>query len=217
MTSADERPVWYASYGSNCSRDRFLTYLRGGRAEGAGRDQIGARDTRDPSGDEPVRFETAVCFVGRSTRWGGAPAFLEHDRSARPGALGRRYCVTRQQFADVLAQESGRPFDSVPLPDLDELEPGTRVVIGDGFYDALVILAPIDGVPCLSFTSPQPPDAREPSPPSEPYLRTIITGLAEIHDLDDEALATHLSASRGIRPTWTLAAMTALLGRGAQH
>ena len=151
MTSADDRPVWYASYGSNCSRDRFLAYLRGGRAEGAGRDQIGARDTRDPSGDEPVRFETAVCFVGRSTRWGGAPAFLEHDRSARPGALGRRYRVTRQQFADVLAQESGRPLDSVPLPDLDELEPGTRAVIGDGFYDALVILAPIDGVPCLSF------------------------------------------------------------------
>ena len=90
-------------------------------------------------------------------------------------------------------------------------------MIGDGFYDALVVLPPIDWVPCLSFTSPQPPDAREPSPPSEPYLRTIITGLAEVHDLDDEALATHLSASRGIRPTWTLAAMTALLGRGAQH
>ena len=209
--------VWYASYGSNCSRPRFLTYLRGGRPPGSDWEQLGARDPSDPLEDGPVEFAQSVCFAGHSPRWGGAPAFLEHRTATGAGALGRRYLITREQFADVLAQESGRPFDSVPLPDLDELEPGTRVVIGDGFYDALVILAPIDGVPCLSFTSPQPPDAREPSPPSEPYLRTIITGLAEVHDLDDEALATHLSASRGIRPTWTLAAMTALLGRGAQH
>ena len=211
MTAADHRPVWYASYGSNCSRARFLVYLRGGRAAGATRQQVGARDSRDPTGDGAVRFDTAVCFSGYAKNWGGAPAFLEHEPSERPGALGRRYRVTRQQFADVLAQESRRDFDSIELPELDGLDPGTRVVIGEGFYDALVVLEPIDGVPCVSFTSPAPPEAREPAAPSESYLRTIISGLAEVHQLEAEALAGHLTTSRGVQPTWTRDRITALL------
>ncbi|MEM9467380.1 MAG: histone deacetylase, partial [Actinomycetota bacterium] len=104
MTDSDTGLVWYASYGSNCSRERFLTYLRGGRPPGSTRDQIGARDSSDPLGDAPVEFTTAACFAGHSTRWGGAPAFLEHEPAERPGALGRRYLITAAQFADVLAQ-----------------------------------------------------------------------------------------------------------------
>ena len=213
MTAASDDLVWYASYGSNCSRARFLVYLRGGTAAGSSRAQIGARDATDPLGDGPVHFPTAVCFAGFAHTWGGAPAFLEHDPSDRPGALGRRYLVTRQQFADVLAQESRRPFDSVSLPDLGSLATGSRTTVGDGPYDALVALDPIDGVPVVSFTAPTPPEAREPAPPSEAYLRTIVTGLAEVHDLADAALADHLLAARGMRPAWTADTVTALLTR----
>ncbi len=211
MTDADLRPVWYASYGSNCSRSRFLYYMRGGRATGATRAQIGARDPSDPTGDAPIRFDTAVRFAGHARTWNGAPAVLEHERSPRPGALGRRYRVTRQQFADVLAQESRRGFDSVTLPDLGSLEPGTRVVIGEGSYDALVALPPIDGVPCISSTSPAAPEHRRPAAPCESYLRTIVTGLAEVHDLSPDELAHHLGASPGVRPAWTIEGISALL------
>ena len=203
--------MWYASYGSNCSRARFLTYLRGGRPTGSDRDQVGARDPSDPRGDAPVEFLPAVCFAGHSRRWGGAPAFLEHRRSVRPGALGRRYLITREQFADVLAQENGRAFDSVELPDLGALPVGGRTVIGDGFYDALVVLDPVDGVPCVSFTSPTPPEDREPSAPSEAYLRTIMTGLADIHAVSPEDLAARMISARGVAPRWDTESITALM------
>src|SRR5271167_1182234 len=36
--------VWYASYGSNLSGERFNCYLCGGRVAGMSRDCIGARD-----------------------------------------------------------------------------------------------------------------------------------------------------------------------------
>ena len=59
-----------------------------------------------------------MCFVGRSTRWGGAPAFLEH-RTGGPTALGRRYLVTLEQFADVQAQENRRRPGELALPEGD--------------------------------------------------------------------------------------------------
>ncbi|MEM9202337.1 MAG: hypothetical protein AAGC53_11775 [Actinomycetota bacterium] len=202
MSRSDSPLVWYASYGSNCSRDRFLVYLRGGRAAGSQRDQPGARNAADPLDDGPVHFTNGICFSGHARSWGGAPAFLEHRPAVGVGALGRRYLITSDQFGDVLAQESGRDFDTIALPDLATIEGGTRTVIGDGFYDALVALDPIDGVPCVSFTSPEPPEHREPAPPSEAYLRTIVRGLADIHDLSPGDIADHTLAASGMQPTW---------------
>ena len=211
MPASPSNLVWYASYGSNCSQSRFLTYLRGGRPSGSDREQHGARDSSDPLGDGPVEFTHSVCFAGHSPRWGGAPAFLEHRLSEGPGALGRRYLITVDQFADVLAQESRRAFDSVELPEFDSLTPGERVIIGRGPYDALVPLEPIGGVSCVSFTSPAAPELRVPRPPSGPYLRTIVTGLAATHPLDKEVIAQRICRAAGVQPTWDEASVIALM------
>src|SRR5687767_6536481 len=110
--------VWYASYGSNLARDRFLCYLRGGRPEGATRTYPGARDTSDPQGDEPMLLPGGVFFGWRSPTWGGGIAFYDasprvdgasrHDGSAEAGAYARAYLITESQFADVAAQEMHR-------------------------------------------------------------------------------------------------------------
>lgn len=207
------RLVWYASYGSNCNRDRFLVYLRGGGIPGTERRQQGARDPRDPMGDAPTSFPSAVRFTGRSLTWGGAPALLEHRPVTRgTGALGRRYLITEEQFSDVMAQESGRPIEPLALPDLTELAPGERVVLGEGRYDALVALTPVDGVPCVTFTSPQPPEDRAPAAPSASYLGTILRGLREVHPLTAVDLAERISEAAGIHPEWDRAAILDLLG-----
>ncbi|MEM9464533.1 MAG: histone deacetylase, partial [Actinomycetota bacterium] len=101
--------------------------------------------------------------------------------------------------------------DSVVVPELGALGAGDRVVIGDGFYDALVGLGPVDGVPCVSFTSPEPPEERTPAAPSEAYLRTIVTGLAECHPLGPEAIADRVATARGVRPTWDVDEIAALM------
>lgn len=135
--------------------------------------------------------------------WGGAPAFLEHRSVAagEVGALGRRYLITFEQFEDVLAQENGR--DHLPVAEIPRS--GARTIVGPGRYDQVVGLAPVDGIPVVSFTSPEPPEAAEPSAPSAAYLGHIVRGIHAVHDLDHAEISAHLLEASGVRPTWNQA------------
>ncbi|MEO0494244.1 MAG: hypothetical protein AAF081_12595, partial [Actinomycetota bacterium] len=216
MSPDPETLVWYACYGSNCSRDRFLVYLDGGLAEGSADHHDGARDPSPPRADGPAVFDTNVCFAGHSGRWGGAPAFLEHRR-ADAGALGRRYLITLEQFADVQAQENRRRPGELDLPaDIGALAPGERRTVLDSAYGAVAALAPVDGHPTLTFTAPEPPEHRDPAPPSEMYLATILHGLREVHDLDPDTLVERVGRSIGVRPHWSDDAMRDMLRKGVE-
>jgi len=199
--SRGENLVWYASYGSNCERSRFLLYLHGGRRPGTHGDHRGARNPSPPLDSAPVEFPTQVAFTGRSRRWGGGVAFLEHQvRPNMPGALGRRYLITKEQFDDVVAQESHRPTANV---DIDQLDRGKVSVIGSGWYDGLLTLEPVDGIPVVTFTSPRPPEATEAAAPSIDYLATILTGLDQVHEIGCERIVDRLRLVAVIAATWT--------------
>ena len=200
--------IWYASYGSNVNRARFLCYLQGGTPDGTTVAQRGARDNSPPRGDAACVFGSAIRFAGHSARWDGAPAFLEH-RPATAGALGRRYLITKEQFVDVVAQEN-RADGVVSIP-FDDVQPDTHTVIDTHFYDAIVGLHPVDGIPVATFTSSKPPEHRPAAPPSSAYLGTIARGLAQVHELDDKTLAHHLHRADGVAPAWSVAEIQRLL------
>lgn len=199
MRRRDDEPVWYAAYGSNCLAARFAVYLTGGAAPGAIHAEPGARDPRPPTATAPHTFATGVRFVGDAAKWGGGGvAFLDHS-GGRPAA-GRRYLVTKGQFDDIVAQESGR--DRFELP-LDTMEPGRLEAIGDRRYDGLWALDPIDDVGVFTFTSPQPLDTVGTNAPSSAYLSTILRGLLEVHTVPVGELVEGLLAAPGITPRWT--------------
>ena len=199
MSPTDDDPIWYASYGSNCLVERFEAYLTGGQALGTDRPERGARDARQPSESAPFWFPTGVRFLGDSKKWGGGGvAFLDHTGGAP--APGRRYLVTRGQFDDLAAQESGR--DRVALP-TSELEPGELRVVGSGWYDGLLAFEPIGGIPIVTFTSPRPLADRPVRPPSAAYLGTILRGLLQVHALPPERLVGHLLSAPGVEDGWT--------------
>ncbi len=203
--------IWYASYGSNVNRARFLCYLRGGKPAGASVPQRGARDRSLPLADAPCTFRSGIRFAGHSVRWNGAPAFLEH-RPATVGALGRRYLITKEQFADVVAQENGADIPlSIPF---DQVRADIHTVIAARAYDTIVGLEPVDGVPVATFTSSSPPERRAAEPPSAAYLGTIVRGLAEAHDLTAAELAEHLLHAGGVAPTWDIGEIQRLLNIG---
>ena len=209
MAGADDDPIWYASYGSNCLSSRFEAYLTGGTADGATRAERGARDRSPPAGSAGCWLPHPVRFFGDSAKWGGGGvAFLDHG----PGrsAPARRYLITRGQFAEVAAQESGRP--SRPLP-IDDLAPGSVHPIGDGGYDGLLALDPIDGVPVLTFTSPHPLVELPPRPPSAAYLGTIVRGLVEVHPDPIAPLVEALLDAPGVAEGWTAASIRALVAK----
>lgn len=206
MPIGDDDEIWYASYGSNCLEARFAVYLTGGRAEGATYDERGARDPRLPRASAPHWFDADVRFLGDAAKWGGGGvAFLGHE----PGgpAPGRRYLITKGQFDDVAAQESRRPTVSLPV---DELEIGVVRPIGDGFYDGLLALPPVDGVPVVTFTSPEPEVRLASNPPSSAYLGTIYRGLLEVHDATPDQLAADLHRAPGVAGGWTPETIAAL-------
>lgn len=208
MTSDVTDLVWYACYGSNCSPQRFLAYLEGGSPPGGTHVHRGARDSSPPVADGPVTFPHAVCFRGHSVGWGGSPAFLEHAATAS-GALGRRYLITREQFEDVLAQENRL---DAPLP-VDARRPiGDRQLVCERPYGQVLTLPPVDGHPVLTFTSPEPPEVREPGPPSAAYLGTIVRGLAEVQPLGADQIAARLLEASGVALGWDHAAIVNLIG-----
>ena len=85
-----------------------------------------------------------------------------------------------------------------------ELVPGEVHVFGSRWYDALLACEPIEDVPVVTFTSPQPPEDRPTSPPSAAYLGAVVRGIMEVHSLPVEELAAHLFDTPGVAAGWSL-------------
>ena len=190
--------VWYASYGSNLSRDRFLCYLRGGRPEGAARTYPGARDRYHPLGDTALELPGQVFFGWHSPTWDGGVAF--YDASSPSQALARAYLITESQFADVAAQEMHR--DPGQDLDLSTVLEERQHSLGPGRYESLHLVGELEGHPVLTFTNPESAELPH-NPPSEPYLTMVAKGLRETHEHADDALVDYLLDCPGVWPHWT--------------
>lgn len=198
--------VWYVSYGSNMCASRLNCYLAGGTPEGAGMDYAGCRDRRAPGRTTGYELTGGVYFATESQVWGGGRAFYD---PALPGtAATRAYLITPGQFADIAAQEMGRS----PAADLD-LTPVLarhRVALGPGRYETLLHVGELTGYPMLTFTAPWGASQVPWTAPSAPYLRVLITGLAETFSWTLPRIARYLAALPGARGHWTPAAIAAL-------
>jgi len=203
--------VWYASYGSNLARERFLCYLRGGRPEGAARTYPGARDTSGPQGDEPMLLPGEVFFGWRSPTWGGGIAFYDAgvggaERGVAGRVYARAYLLTEGQFADVAAQEMHRR----PGQDLDlshVLERASHSY-GPGRYETVHLVGELHGEPVLTFSASDPAGL-EHRPPTAAYLAMMVRGLQEAHGLSVEEAARYLAARPGAGD-WTAEAIAAM-------
>jgi hypothetical protein len=184
--------VWYVSYGSNLSADRFACYIVGGVPPGGSRANPGARDRRLPERTIPVDLPGTVYFAGESPQWGGGVAFYDHG--AAGWAAARGYLVTTEQFADIAAQEMYRaPHDGNPLAEL-VLAPlaGGRHQVGPGRYETLLEVGRHEDLPLLTFTSPHGLDHVEHTRPTEAYLSTVRDGLRQSRGWDEERIASYL-------------------------
>jgi hypothetical protein len=139
--------IWYVAYGSNLSRERFRTYLRGGQPDGSRRNYPGCRDTSDELDSFGLLITGGVYFAGRSSGWGAGMAF--YDPEAPGEVAARAYLITAEQFVDVLAQETLRS-PGMAL-DLAPAFRGDRYSNGVGGYPILVRVGCRRGVPLVTF------------------------------------------------------------------
>ena len=90
--NADSPYVWYACYGSNVNKNRFMKYI----------DDCG--DKTPPVEDRPFRFEHSIYFAKTAGNWySGGKAFL--DDTAAGEAYGRIYKITKAQFEEIKRAE----------------------------------------------------------------------------------------------------------------
>lgn len=173
--------LWYVSYGSNMSVDRFLTYVTGGQPPGGNTTHPGCRDRTPPAATTATWLPGQVYFAQHSTTWGGAVAFYDHDQPGPAPAVA--YLITAGQLADIVHQEMHRP----PGTDLDLTDALTdalttgRSTLGPGRYETLLTVGQHHGRPQITFTAPWRMADVDPALPSGPYLRTLLHGLCATH------------------------------------
>jgi len=190
--------VWYASYGSNLSRERFMCYIEGGTPPGSTKDHSGCSDRSPPRDDRPILLPHGLLFSMRSAQWeDGGVAFVDPENMTPTGTLGRMYLVTGEQFVQIVRQENGlEPDDESIQIDLEEVVRKGEMTL-PGQYGRLLHVGFEMPHPIFTFTSTTAADL-EPVAPGTNYLKTIIRGLIETYDMDDAEISLYLKAATGI-------------------
>ncbi|WP_216828651.1 hypothetical protein [Alkalihalobacterium elongatum] len=190
-----KRYVWYASYGSNLSKDRFLCYIRGGKPEGSNKEEIGCRDDTLPQKEASHIIHYPMYFAKNADRWqkqGVAFIGLTKDQDQR--TYSRKYLITEEQFFDVVKQEN----NGIELEiNLDEVKKETYKTLRDSWYGTILYVGEEDGYPIFTFTADWDLDVPF-QKPSEPYLSMIIEGLKKHVKLDDANIVEYLIAKPGV-------------------
>ena len=195
------RKIWYASYGSNLLRARFLAYIRGGRPPGAQFVQVGCSDPTPPSHDHGIMIHHGLYFAEQSVHWGNAGvAFIETGKDSMAKTLGRMYLISADQFREVVLQENGYRRMNVDLGiDLERTQQEGRSEIRGEFYRTLLFLGEEGGHPIFTFTAAGGLEKASLNPPSPLYLSIIAKGLQETFGLSDPGIVEYLQDRPGIK------------------
>lgn len=196
-TMPAQSDVWYAAYGSNLDRARFLCYITGGRPAGAARTYPGCRDTTVPVVESAMRIPHSLYFAGMSTVWGGGVAFVDTISADVPRTYSRLYRITWEQFTDVHSQDNWTGTTDAVVPTPAQMRSERVACVGSGWYDTLLYLGEHDGLPVLTFTAADRAGVGALTPPTDAYVATMARGLVESHGISVAECASYVSAAPG--------------------
>lgn len=200
--------VWYAGYGSNLLRERFLAYMQGGRPPNAPEHVVeaGARDASPPQAEICTEIDFGISFGGDSRRWGGGVAFID-PRTGSGKSFVRAYLVTVEQLEDLHRQENSA--SAVRPMDLDRLIADGTQRLHDAHYPNLLVGAMhSDGRPIVVIAGDAPPPT---TVPGIAYLRTMAQGLSDGFRLSADDVVDYLCSRPGAAGELDPAAVAASL------
>ncbi|ALA51795.1 hypothetical protein CAY60_013010 [Shouchella clausii] len=187
--------VWYASYGSNMNRERFLCYIRGGQPEGAEIEEVGCSDPAHPIKETAHRLPFPLYFAQNSTRWQKkGVAFIGLTPLAGAYTYSRKYLITKEQFEDVVKQENNGLAFSI---DIDDLKQRGRKAVLPSWYGTVLYAGEEEGFPIFTFTAKWKKEVPFHAPSFE-YLRMIVKGLYVYVGLPQREIVTYLRDKPGV-------------------
>jgi len=186
--------VWYLSYGSNLSVDRFLCYIEGGAPEGSTEAELGCFDKTPPKENVKMEIPYPLYFSKERSKWGeGGVAFIDHHPVEDEVTIGRKFLITDEQFKEVVAQENNEQGLDI---DLDTVIQEGAAKITNGWYGRIMYLGEKDGAPIFTFTSNVPMTEQKIKEPAQAYIRTIANGLMKM-GMTEREVSHYLKAKRG--------------------
>ena len=201
--------LWYAAYGSNVNRERFLEYIRGGTSRFNGTRLPGCRNKQDPVRDYALAVNHELYFARMSDAWGGGVAFVQPAPS-RSQTLGRAYLITEEQFLDLACQENGkRPGDPEMAFDYRFAEENAQSYFnpadptrpsGQGglWYGRVVRIGTRESWPVFTMTAEWDGYA-DVNPPSRGYVTCIAAGIRQLGRISEGALVEYFLGKVGVR------------------
>ncbi|MFT4414705.1 hypothetical protein ACLM5H_12670 [Fredinandcohnia humi] len=200
--------VWYASYGSNLNRDRFLCYIQGGTPQGSSFAEVGCKDPSLPLEEGVFHIPYSLYFAKNASRWGmKGVAFIGHKSDNETLTYSKRYLITADQFLDVLKQENNGLEINLDLQQVKEY--GSYIFRQNAWYGNILYLGDDKGYPIFTFTAPWDQKEVSLTKPSHEYLQTIITGLKE--DYSNDTIYQYLDNKPGIKGKYTPEELASLI------
>jgi hypothetical protein len=193
--------VWYACYGSNIYKKRFLFYIKGGQPEGSTKCYKGCSDKNAPTYDKQIRIPYELYFSKESSSWENrGVAFIKSERNESVETLGRMYLIKKDQFIEVVRQESGKEPDdeSINIDTETAISKGSSLATGIKWYARILYLGSEGNYPIFTCTAKRADEEIELNPPGEEYLKFIVKGLKETYKYPDERIIEYLKKLSGI-------------------
>lgn len=194
---AKDEYVWYATFGSGLWKEHFLHSIIGDKPGETLRHNTGCTDKSAPIKDSFMSLPYKLFFAGRcQLHDDGGHAFIDYRKDESAHTVARAYLITRQQFAEIVAQENLRT-SATKLPYEAAIKRGhASIHKGTGDYDELLYCGTKDGYPVFSITTPNPdvPYAA----PSTAYTEMLCNGLSDVHNADREQAIDYLMSIPGV-------------------
>lgn len=193
--------IWYASYGSNLLEERFLCYIKGGRPAGSATDYEGCTDKTLPIENKECFFDRELYFAKESLSWNrGGVCFIKTNADPFASTLGRMYLITKEQFHDVLKQET-RSTENLDINFNHIINEGSYIVKENSWYGNVIYLGNEKEFPVFTFTNAY--NIEEINKPDENYLKLIIRGIRETSNFDIPSIINYLISKQGISGNFT--------------
>ncbi len=200
-----EELVWYCSYGSNLSLERFNLYLFGGASPLVDRVYPGCTDKTKPRNDISYEIPYELYFAKEADFWEGmAVAFINDKKSDVCKTYSRMYLITKKQFDEIVQQENN-PFGNRNefSIDIEELKKKGSLLLGSDdenrFYGKVLFVGMHESAPVVTFTSKWSMGDVPFKKPGERYLKTIIGGIREKRKMPKERLLEYFNKINGIK------------------
>ncbi|WP_225228577.1 hypothetical protein [Bacillus sp. PS06] len=201
--------VWYASYGSNLDRNRFLCYIEGGMPKGSSKKERGCKDKTHPLIEKDIIIPHSLYFAKNAARWNhGGVAFIGHETKIDDFTFGRMYLITADQFKDVVRQENDDNTLDINLTEVIDKKAST---FRNSWYGHIIHLGEQDLYPIFTFTSFWDQGDVPYQGPSDEYLSTILRGIKNTYTMTDEELINYIKNKKGIKDNLSINHIKTLL------